>query len=243
MLVGLSTPIPLLAGAALLSLGTATFATVAVRAPAFNEALQVRTVTGSQRVAAASAMYDPAVYFQAVGEGFLNPEAQGVAPPDADADGDGDGDGARARQLQLAKVYLRESLRRDPVNAWTWTRYGTALAAAGDGPAAAEALARSHRLDPAQPQLARARIDLVATLRGLTGDPEAHADLARADLAVLETLAPDAAAGAAEALAAGHGIGAAAGEVEAAGSGAAGSGEAESGAAGAQAAPAPGTAQ
>ncbi|MEM6741500.1 MAG: hypothetical protein AAF646_15425 [Pseudomonadota bacterium] len=193
MLVGLSTPVPILAGSALFVLGAASFGMIAVRVPAFNEALQVTTVTGSQRVNDAYAMYDMASYLQAAGDGFLHPETQGVIPPEAPE--------ARDRYAQLATGYLVESLRRDPANAQTWILYGAALAARGESAAAGEALALCKALGPAQPELAAARLNLVATLRGLTGDTTAHDELARADLALLEALAPDVAEAAAAALA------------------------------------------
>lgn len=189
MLPGLSTPLVPLVALGVLALGGLAFSTVATRAPALNEGLQVEGITGNARLGYLPAMYDYSDYLYQTAIGFIR--ADFVFPEGGDpTKGTVSGEDLE-RRYRSAEPYLNQSLQLDPTNAYVWLEYAKTLGALKSLEAADVALRNSWDLGPGMGNLSLRRTYAIKALRAIRDDPAAYADIRASDLSVLEQQYPD----------------------------------------------------
>jgi hypothetical protein len=165
--------------AALLGIGVASFAQVALNAPAFSPSLRAESVLGDWREAGTDALYAKSEYYFQLGYGYLHSDTATLLLGDeelSDAD-------VFAAQMERSVALIRESLAYSPGQASAWTSLSWASMLSGDPARAAEALRASWELAPHNLGEAGERLALVALLQGSpdfgwqleAADEESHA--------------------------------------------------------------------
>lgn len=146
--------------AALLGLGVAAFAQVALNAPAFSPSLRTDSVLGDWRVAGADALHDKSDYYFQLGFGFLQADTATLILGEDDLPSLEDFDVQMARSQEL----LTLSLAFSPGRVDTWTSLAWAGVLRDDLDAAERALRVSWDLAPFNVSEASERVALVSAL-------------------------------------------------------------------------------
>ncbi|MFK7876321.1 MAG: hypothetical protein AB8B71_11155 [Paracoccaceae bacterium] len=173
---------------ALFLLGVLAARNVVDNAPAFQDDLNITSITGASRIRHTPSMYDRGSYLFQIGYGYLNADVLsfgGIEGPTELATMQ-----VAFDRLEKARVYLEESIRLNPSDAHAWQAYAQALGGTGYLEESRQALEKSWNLAPSHKQLALSRIHMIEAIRALVEDPQAHSDIYLSDIAVLERNAP-----------------------------------------------------